>query len=503
MKIKISSVLKTIAFLGATAACIFAASVVMRSKESKYKYADFFDKAQQDQIDVLFMGSSHVINALNPAVLYGEYGYTSYNMGGHGSIMQSTYWELKEALQYCTPKYVVVDTYMLDRDYKYLDVMEEDASDEDRATSIAQLHLNMDCWPLNELKVEAVKDLIKDEDVQKQFLTDFYIYHNRWEELDKNDYRSLMGTADRNQLFGAEMRYGMELTPGIFAAPEDDDGLGGDTVGEEYLCKFIEECQDKGIEVIVTFLTCSATTDDKRAVDSARHIAEDYEVPFVDMLDLGVADLYTDLNDTGHMNALGSIKATRCIGDLLAGTGDLTDHRGDDAYQDWQVKSDEFYHTIYDAAVNSKNIYQQLNYLSNGDVSAVVYINDESQAFGDEQMKRLIHNFTVTPKIYHTDGPYILVNDVNSAMVYEAGTGEGLDGISTSLGTVHYQPVEHLFRLFYTDEDPENNLLYDDLMHDYDIQIITYDNDTGEILSHHYYKSYGCDYAIGYNPGGQ
>ncbi|MBP3813506.1 MAG: hypothetical protein ILA12_02525, partial [Butyrivibrio sp.] len=118
-----------------------------------------------------------------------------------------------------------------------------------------------------------------------------------------------------------------------------------------------------------------------------------------------------------------------------------------------------------------------------------------SQAFGDNEFQRLIHNFTVTPKIYHTDGPYILINDVASGNVYEASDGEVLDGVTTSLGTVHYQPVEHLFRLFYTDEDPETNLLYDDTKSDYDIQIITYDSQSGEILSHNYYKSYGSNYT--------
>ena len=116
MKIKISSILKTLAFLVTVGVCIFAATIVLRSKESDYKYGDFFNKA--DQIDVLFMGSSHVINAMNPAVLYGEYGITSYNMGGHGAVMQETYWELREALQYCTPKCVVVDTFLLQKNYK-------------------------------------------------------------------------------------------------------------------------------------------------------------------------------------------------------------------------------------------------------------------------------------------------------------------------------------------------------------------------------------------------
>ncbi|WP_022766819.1 hypothetical protein [Butyrivibrio sp. XPD2006] len=495
MKIKISSIIKTAAFLCATVACVFAASIVLRSKDSDFKYKDFFEKA--DQIDVLFMGSSHVINALNPAVLYEQYGITSYNMGGHGSVMQATYWELIEALQYSNPKCVVVDSYMLQKDYQYLDVMDESYSDDDRQSSISQLHLNLDCWPLDKLKIAIVKDLIQDPEIQKQFLADFYVYHNRWEELGSNDYKALFGNEDRNNLFGAEMRYGIELAPGIYPEPADKNGLGGHTVGEEYLRKIIDECQRRGIDIYVTFLTCSATTDDKRAIDSAQIICDQYGVPFVNMQEMGVVDLYTDLNDPGHMNALGSIKATECIGALIAESGDLPDHRGDAAYSDWEKGAESFRSSIYDMEVGSDSIYQQLDYLTQNDVSMILYINEGSQAFGDNQMQRLIHNFTVTPKIYHTDGPYILINDVASGQIYEASGSEMLDHVSTSLGTLHYEPVEHLFRFLYAEEDPETNFLYDDSKSDYDIQIITYDNETGEVLSHNYYKSYGSNYTKG------
>ncbi|MBO6197186.1 MAG: hypothetical protein J6O03_06870 [Butyrivibrio sp.] len=495
MKIKISSIIKTIAFLCVTLVCVFAATVVLRSKESEYKYKSFFEKS--DQIDVLFMGSSHVINALNPAVLYEKHGITSYNMGGHGSIMQATYWELIEALQYCNPKCVVVDSFMLQKNYQYLDEMDESYSDADRQSSISQLHLNMDCWPLDKLKIAIVKDLIKDPEIQKQFFADFYVYHNRWEELDSNDYKTLFGHADKNNLFGAEMRYGIELTPGIYPDPEDKNGLGGHTIGEEYLRKIIDECQRRGIDIYVTFLTCSATTDDKRAIDSAQIICDQYGVPFINMQEMGVVDLYTDLNDTGHMNALGAIKATECIGDIIAESGDLPDHRGDPAYSDWEKSAEAFRSSIVDKELNSESIYQQLDYLTESDVSTILYINDGSQAFGDNQMQRLIHNFTVTPTIYHTDGPYIMINDVASGKVYEASGQEVLDGVSTSIGTLHYIPVEHLFRLLYADEDPDTNYLYDDSKLDYDIQIITYDNETGEVLSHNYYKSYGSNYTKG------
>ena len=494
MKNRLKNLFLTMVFLVVLVSCIFAAGRVLTRKDSYYKYQDFMEKAKKDQIDVLFIGSSHVINAMNPVVLYGNYGITSYNMGGHGSVMQATYWELIEALQYCKPKSVVVDTFLLQKDYQYLDEMYEDSTEEERQTSIDQLHLNMDIWPLNKLKIAAVKDLIKDEDIQKEFIFPLLKYHGRWDELSGNDYKALLGSQEKNELFGAEMRYGIELTPGIYPDPSDNEGLGGHTVGEEYLRKIIDECQRDGIEVIVTFLTCSATTDDKRAIDSARMISEAYDVPFVNMQELGVVDLYTDLNDTGHMNAMGAIKATKCIGEILSQNEDLIDHRGDAAYSDWQEKADAFYATVYDLAVSSDKIYQQLNYLSGNYVSSIVYINDDSQALGDSEIQMLIHNFTNSPKIYHTDGPYVMINDVASGKVYEASGSENLSGIKTALGTVNYQPVEHLFRLFYTDEDPDYNYLYDDEKIDYDIQIITYDKETGEVLSHEYYRSYGCDY---------
>ena len=160
MKTRVLNIIKSIVFLALLGVCIMAAILVVRRKDSQYKYADFFDKAEQNQIDVLFIGSSHVINAMNPAVLYGEYGITSYNMGGHGSVLQATYWELIEALQYCKPKYVVVDTFLMQKDYKYLDVMYEDSTQEERDCSIDQLHLNMDVWPLNKLKIAAIKETL-------------------------------------------------------------------------------------------------------------------------------------------------------------------------------------------------------------------------------------------------------------------------------------------------------------------------------------------------------
>ena len=488
------NIIKSIIFIAVLTCCILLAIMVLRRKDSQYKYGAFFDKAKNDQIDVLFIGSSHVINAINPVVLFDKYGISSYNMGGHGSVMQATYWELREALQYTRPKYVVVDTFLLQKDYQYLDLMYEDSDDSDRKSSIEQLHLNMDVWPLNSLKAEAIRDLIYDEDVQKEFLFDFLIYHGRWDELQKQDFEILGKDKETTHYFGAEMRYNVELTPGFYPDPEGGEGLEEPSIGLKYLEKIIELCQEEDIGIIVTFYPCSATTDDKRAANSAAELCESMDVPFVDMNSEEAVDLYTDRNDTGHLNAVGAIKVTSYIGRILSETGEFTDHRGDSAYKDFRSGAAYLYDEIKDMSVDDEDIYRKLHYLSVGTVGSVIYINDGSEALEDPEIKRLIENISGTPLINDTQGPYILINDPASGRKYEADGRNTIDGAETAFGTLHYQPVEHMFRIMYAEGDEDNNFLYDDNRLQYDIQIITFDREDGEELSHQYFRSYGSNY---------
>ncbi|WP_026517076.1 hypothetical protein [Butyrivibrio sp. MC2021] len=496
MKTRLLNLCKAAVFAVLLVLCLLAAVTVVGKKESSYKYADFFDKAKENQIDVLFMGSSHVINGFNPATLYRDYGFTSYNMGGHGSVMQATYWELIEALDYCTPQWVVVDAYMLEKDYQYLDVMEENADADEINTSVEQLHLNMDAWPLNRLKIAAVKDLIRDQDKRNQFLFDFIVYHDRWSELDENDYRALTGKADRNMLFGAEMRYEVEKTPVSYPVPDEGALLSGHTVGQEYLRKIIDECQRKGIGVVVTYLPFCADTEDMIAARSAGAVAGEYAVPYINMLDKDIIDIRADLNDTGHLNVTGAEKVTRFMGNWLEENGELTDHRGDSAYADWDNKSREFYQGIREMTTSEADLYTELDVLSMNEVGSVIYFNQGSYAFRDDSLRKIVSNIAGTDNIYQANGPYILINDAGSGQTYEAFDDGFLGGVPTAMGNLIYQPVEARFRFLYAEDNEELNYLYDDAHVDYDIQVITYDKETGEVLGHMYYRSYGNNYRV-------
>ena len=71
-------------------------------------YKQFYEM-DRDSVDVLFIGSSVVVNAFIPQEIYNEYGIRSYNLGSEQqSIFLSYYW-LKEALRFQKPQAVVLD----------------------------------------------------------------------------------------------------------------------------------------------------------------------------------------------------------------------------------------------------------------------------------------------------------------------------------------------------------------------------------------------------------
>ena len=493
-KKRIGIVIKCILFTATVAVLLYMATGVLRRKDSLYKYADFFKLAQKDQIDVLFMGSSHVINGVNPAVLYDEYGITSYNMGGHGSLLQSTYWELIEALEYTTPKWVVVDAYMLEKDYRYLDDRDANADETELNASVEQLHLNMDVWPLNKTKVRAIEDLIQDKDIQREFLYDFSVYHNRWEYITEDDFKSIVGHESRNELFGAEMRYDVETAPPICKEPLKGELYSDITVGDRYLIAIIEECKKRDINVLVTFVPFAPETKDIIAANTAGAIAKRYKVPYINMLDEDVINKYTDLNDHGHLNVVGATKVTRRIGNWLSNNSTLEDHRDDDTYDYWEEMSTKFVNSLRVDTLDEANLFDKLCLLSLDEYGFVLYCNSGSQVFTDRPMERMIKELSGSKTIESTSGPYILISDPARDAIYEAAGDGTLDGVETAMGDMFYQPVEEKFRLLYSEDDQDTNYLYDDEHLDEDIQLIIYDRDSGEVISHDYYTSKGGKY---------
>lgn len=500
VKKRILLIIKSAVFIVLLAGVILVAAKTVSRKESSEKYSDFFECA--DQIDVLFMGSSHVINGINPVKLYENYGYTSYNMGGHGSVLPATYWELMEALEYSNPKVVVVDTYMLEKDYVHVDEMYETSTDAEREASIEQLHLNMDAWPLSKTKAAAINDLIGDEETRKEFLYPFTLYHNRWDELTMNDYGWMNGSEEDNELFGAEARFQVCLEPDI-ERPEDGSlVLSGESEGTKYLKKIIEECQDRGIDVVLTFLPVARyTEEDEESANTAEQIAKEYGVSFVNMEDEeDIVDYNTDMNDNGHLNNAGMEKVTDFIGEYLQSGFDneLTDHREDETYSKWDDQIELYHQQMTEAAYGQDDLFTELLALENTNDSFFIYVKDGSSAITNSDVGSLIKALSGT-EVYNdalvSNGPYMLYKDGNSGLVTEfAGEAES-DTFLTSLGDTEYIGIAG-FAAIYEDGNEENDLL--DMADHYtsDVQILIVDKDRGEIKYRLFYSQDADEYTI-------
>ncbi len=493
MKRKLILIIKTFIFLVLLAGVLATVMLVTERKTSYMKNKDFFEEAKKDHLDVLFIGSSHVINGINPLDLYEEYGITSYNLGGHGSLLKESYWQLIRALDYCKPDYVVVDCFMMDRNYEYVDEMYEETPEEFRQAAISQLHLNMDAYPLSKLKIAAVKDLVHDPEIQKQYLFDFIVYHNRWNELEQKDFQKLAGTSEYNMLMGAEMKHELEDDITYDYEYDNEARLPEHTVCEEYLMKIIDECQRDGIGIVLTFLPFAGEPQDFQSANSAADIAATYGVPYINMLQMGdVIDPKVDLSDPGHLSTTGAKKVTSYIGSWLSENADLPDHRGDAEYSKWDNLLAEYNDEIRDKSVRYRQLSTQLNMLTLNKVSSILYLAEDSPALQDPWFRHIVSNLSGTDKIEEAaknHQQYFLLVDRASGSIYEAVDYESIENMNTSMGEMTYIPIEKRFRLLYLTSDEDNNFLYDDDHLSEDVQLITYDNESGEVLSHIYCES--------------
>lgn len=471
------------------------AARITERKESRRKYSDFLELA--DQVDVLFLGSSHVLNGINPVQLYSEYGITSYNMGKPGGMVTESYWMLMNALDYCTPKCVVVDLWALDRDYQYLDIMNGYESDEETRNSVSLLHNNMDIWPISRTKIAAIRDLISDDGIRKEFLWDFTLYHDRWSALGSDDFTALGGRMESGYLLGAEQRPELYLNPLIGQAEDTAQTLPGKSVCVEYLEKILTVCNEKGIDVVLTFLPMATSYDqDRQAVNTAEQIADEWGVPFLNMLPhetQSLVDYYTDMSDDTHLNVNGMRKVTGYIGTVLKDACELPDHRADTGYAAWGEKVAQWQSDEIHRLSGQADLYAELGAIQNINASVVIFMRGDSKAIHDSMARRFVKQLTGTAVIdeaLEANGPYLLIRDasgqVSSTPVsYEFGGVAQPDDFETLLGRTTYIGLQD-FGAVYVNGDYDNNYLDMEGHYNDEVQILIL-GQQGEVIGRLYY----------------
>ena len=498
MNRKLIITIKVILFTVILGMALLTVAKIVENKSGYEKNSQFFTEANRNHLDMLFFGTSHVINGINPVQLYQETGFTSYNLGGFGSPIISTYWQIMMALEECQPKLVVVDTYMLENDVRYQDHEEANAD-------FDMQHLAMDAYPLSFTKIKACRDLFESKDVQRQFLFNYITYHDRWKELNSNDWQRITGKSPVNKLMGADILYSLHADPYTYMPNPEYDRLPEETIGTEYLKKIITDCHAKGVGVLVVTLPFNAQEADQRANGTAAEICAEYGVPYLNMLAIpDFMDVNIDLSDSGHLNIIGMHKVTSYLGQWLIDTTiaeqiGMTDHRNDPEYDNWNQAVADYENQVQSMSIRQKDLYSQLMMLSLTNKDYIIKINGAGEVFSDRIMVQLIKNLLPESDIDISAAqniPYFLIKSGDIMDDY-VGLGNTRQW-DTTMGSIAYTPIADIYQTLYVNGDEENNVIYDDEHAYADIQILFLgqENDSG-FESHQYYT---CDhFEYGYS----
>lgn len=288
--------------------------------------------------DVVLLGSSHMHSAINPNILWSQYGITSFNYATGGQPIDITYYLLKEILKNHDHPIVVVDLYYLGLTRKFGD------EGYDRYV--------LDNMKLSKNKVEAILNCTP-RPHWISYIFPIVKYHSRWKELKKEDFNFdtsknyyTKGFDAGNKLYGKDSLGDSSIT-GMAELPPKS---------EEYLYKIIDLAKKEGVKLVFINSPYDYASTNRlnywhkepvKMFNKVEKIAKENNITFINYCDkfdeLGF-DFKSDMYNVGHMNMKGSIKITNHLADLLKKQYNLLDNRNNKKYTKWNTEYEYYLH---------------------------------------------------------------------------------------------------------------------------------------------------------------
>lgn len=294
---------------------------ILQDKQSVRKYREFYETP--DEYDVLYFGSSHMMQTALPMEIWKKYGIRSYNMGNGTENIAVSYQVIKNTLDYCSPRVIMLDVYNSFDDQTVNEQQEN------------MFHLFFDMVKFDSPhKKESIYELFPDNKRQRwNYMFDFSVYHTRWNELSKGDF------------YLRDDGMGGALVSLDSFSPRNPDTGRPDTVpmsdeAKEYLGKIKDLCSDRGIRLICVvnpypawyemanegFLKAVKEQNIESRGMKFRDVdfepaMEELGLEFIDLRDTDIIDKYADGCDFMHINMCGARKISDFYGRYLKETG--------------------------------------------------------------------------------------------------------------------------------------------------------------------------------------
>ena len=320
---KIKNLLTIAVFLLVCAACFYCVNALMLAKDDEELSSYYYDYPD-DTFDVIVLGPSVMKNAVQPVILYEDYGIASYNLSCGNQSLACSYYVLQNAIEKDSPELVVLDMTYAEEIFV---VRGENA-----------IHYLTDRMPYTNIwRNQMIEELVTERS-KLEYYFPFYSYHTRWKELTTSDFTA-SGDYQVYTLGAKISGRTMSYDSALFTRYDTEASLG--EIPREYFEKIIALCKENDIDLL---LTCCPVVADSGSVSEATYnerlaimeevavIAAENDIPFLNFLDNPDAlnlDVYNDFQDGVHLNLSGADKFTDFIGLYISMNYDLPDRRED------------------------------------------------------------------------------------------------------------------------------------------------------------------------------
>lgn len=323
MKLKIQRIIKAAAFMLIFCIMLSGATYILRNKNEANIVLPFYDEPK-NTLDVVFIGSSHMMCSVYPMELYDRYGVASYVFASSAQLLPQSYYQLKEAFRFQTPKLIVLDVSGVIYDTKI--------------SSSEYAHVQIDNMSFSPVKYEAIWDLF-DKEARSEYIFNIIRFHSRWKELGRNDFMPVESIT-KGSYVSTDCT---PCQPNRKISPDDKYEMF--PTAEKYLRMMIELCQDRGTEVLLYNAPAVEEHDSLPRCNAVTDIAKEYGLEFIDLNmrcdEIGF-DPARDYRDPWHCNASGAMKTTTFLGDFIKSRYELPDRRRDSSYNYWNEQLKEY-----------------------------------------------------------------------------------------------------------------------------------------------------------------
>lgn len=310
---KFIKLIRATAFLLCAVTVFCAASAIYERKtySGAWNYMgkmNEFYSMEENSVDYVGLGSSHMYCTLNPLEVWNETGISGFVLATQQQPLTASYYYLKEAFKTQSPKYVILEGYMAIGGESVEESVIYDAVDP------LKFSLN---------KVQMINALVE-PDERPNYLFNVIKYHSRWKDVTLKEAELAFNHWD-------DIYKGFVPLNGSFAGINkipDYSIITASDIGEhnkKALNDILSLTKENGAELVVMFGPYNAYNQDMTsAIKAVRDWAEDNSVDILDyslrLDELGI-DPTADYYDASHLDASGAAKISRDVAKYLAEMG--------------------------------------------------------------------------------------------------------------------------------------------------------------------------------------